>query len=83
VMLCALLGIKKYEIPKYARVLALNEKGAQILKQAKERDFEIITKIQKNNISEMLRKDILATDIAALCLGEKSGMDFTKSPIIL
>jgi len=83
VMLCTLLGIKEYETPRYARVLALNEKGAGILKQAKERDIEIITKINKNNIPDMLRKDILSTDIAALCVGGKAGMDFTKSPVVL
>ena len=81
-MLCALLGISEYRTPQYARVLALGERGAQILKQAK-KDFEIITKIQKNSISDMLKKDILATDIAALCCNKKAGADFKTTPFVL
>ena len=81
-MLCSLLGIREYKRPDYARVLSFNDKGAQILKQAKKKEkIEIITKIQKNNINEMLKKDILATDIAALCKNQKSGLDFTTSPV--
>lgn len=84
VMLCALLGIKQYQAPEYARVLAIGGKGAQILKEAKKSGkTEIITKIQKNKISEMLRQDILATDIASLCCGKKSGADFLTTPFII
>ena len=50
-MLCSLFGIREYKRPDYARVLAFNDKGAEILKQAKKKEkIEIITKIQKYNL---------------------------------
>ena len=85
VILCSLLKIKSAPSPKYLRVLALNHKGAQILKEIKKMsDIEIITKItnssQRNN--PMLAQDISSTDIAALCAGKKASMDYTTTPIV-
>ena len=85
VILCSILGIKNAPSPEYIRVLALSQKGAQILKDIKKRsNIEIITKItnssQRNN--PMLLQDITATDIAALCAEKKASMDYTTTPIV-
>lgn len=86
VILCSLLGITDAPSPTYARVLALNSKGAQILKDIKKNNnIEIITKLAKasDTNNKMLRKDILATDIAALCAGKEAAMDYKKSPVVI
>ena len=85
VILCSILGIKEAPSPEYIRVLALSQKGAQILKDIKNKSkIEIITKItnsnQRNN--PMLLQDITATDIAALCADKKASMDYTTTPIV-
>lgn len=82
VILCALLGIKSAPSAEYARVLALNSKGAQILKSAKDK-IEIVTKITNSSQNDSLKRDILATDIAAICASKKAGMDYYTSPIKL
>ncbi len=82
VILCSLLGIKDAPSPSYARVLALNSKGANILRQIKEKTT-IITKVAQSDKNEMLKKDILSTDIAAICAGKKGGADYTTSPIVI
>ena len=82
VILCSILGITDSPKPSYARVLALNSKGASILKNAKDK-IEIITKVSDSSMNEMLKKDILSTDIAALCASKKAGMDYTTSPIVI
>ena len=82
IILCCLLGITDSPMPSYVRVLALNSKGASILKSAKGR-IEIITKVSSSSMNEMIKKDILSTDIAALCASKKAGMDYTISPIVL
>ncbi len=85
VILCSLLGINAAPRPSYARVLALNSKGAAILKEAKKsEDLEIITKVAdaSSRSAQMLRKDILATDIAALCVSKKASLDYTTSPVV-
>ena len=84
----SLLGITK-EIAEsnvnYIRVLAMNSTGAGILKEIKNKStLDIITKTadyQKNDIA--FQKDILATDIFALCCNKKIGIDYIKSPIKL
>lgn len=84
--LCALLGITESPTPRYARVLAMNKTGAAVLKYVKDKTaLEIVIKASKYKFSgdKMFTKDVAATDIAALCIGKKSGADFTKSPILL
>ncbi len=86
VILCSLLGITDAPAPEYLRVLALNSKGAQILKQVKDNtSLEVITKItnssQKDN--PMLIQDILSTDIASLCANRKASLDYTTTPIVI
>ncbi|MBO5007360.1 MAG: nucleotidyltransferase family protein [Clostridia bacterium] len=87
VILCSLLGITQAPKPTYIRVLALNSKGAGILKQLKKQGcaLEVITKISNSSQrdSHMLREDILSTDIAALCAGKRASMDYTTTPIII
>ena len=86
VVLCSILGITSIPSASYIRVLALNSTGAKILKQAKDTcPLEVITKIPNCNqkTNPMLLKDILSTDIAALCVGKSASLDYTTTPIIL
>ncbi len=84
VILCSVLGIYEAPPPSYIRVLALNSKGASILKKVKQTsDMEIITKTGDAKQTSMLRQDIMATDIAALCLKKKASMDYYTSPVII
>ncbi len=83
VILCCILGITCAPEPQYARVLALNSKGAEIIKNIKARgNLEVITKVTKSSDEEMLKKDILATDIASLCVNGKASLDYTTSPYV-
>ena len=85
-ILCSVLGIKDAPSPEYARVLALNSRGAEILRNVKNSsELEIITKITNSSMqnSTMLRQDILSTDIASLCCHRKASMDYTKSPVVI
>ncbi len=85
-ILCSILGIRETPPPSYIRVLALNSKGASILKEIKQNsDMEIITKIGNSDAknTKMLKQDIMATDIASLCLKKKASMDYFTSPIVL
>lgn len=85
VILSSLIGINSAPHPQYIRVLALNSKGKRILKDIKDKgNIEIITKITnsaKQN-SKMLKQDILATDICALCCQKKASMDYFKTPFV-
>ncbi len=84
VILCSVLGIYETPPPSYIRVLALNSKGASILKKVKQTsDMEIITKTGNAKQTSMLKQDIMATDIAALCLKKKASMDYFTSPVII
>ena len=59
------------ESPLYARVLAMNSKGAAILKNAKELNkdredgFEIISNLKKTDVMLAKYKNIIETDIQA------------------
>ena len=92
ILLSALLGLDKNlctKPPEYIRILGMNKLGRQILSLAKKRaSLPIITKTAKFDLTnDMLKKDILATDIAALCADNPkmriSNKDFLTSPIIL
>ena len=86
VVLCSVLGIKSAPEPCYARVLALNSTGAEILRSIKNTaGIEVITKVT-NSVSRdsaMLNQDILSTDIASLCCHKKASADYINSPIVL
>lgn len=92
ILLSALLGITgdlSKLAPEYIRVLGMNRTGMKILSEAKKKSsLPIITKASKFSVeSKLFEKDILSTDIFALCASDsderKSGHDFVKSPIIL
>lgn len=84
------LGINKSlyslikERPNYARVLALNSTGAQILKKIKKSsDLEIITKVPRKLEDPLLSLDVKATNLYALVNKDvKISSDYLISPII-
>lgn len=92
IVINSLLGIQdadtKFE-PQYARVLALNQKGREILSKIKKTSLiPIITKMADaspdNPVFErMLEKDILSTDIYSIITNQESGLDFKTSPKII
>ena len=70
--------------PDYIRVLGMNKKGMEILKMMrKSAKLPIVVKTADFS-SDILKKDILASDIAALSKNPYAalGADFKKSPII-
>ena len=93
--MCACLGIKdgmnKGEVP-YARVLAANEKGCELLKYIKmNKEIPIITKPstvrELSNCTKLFAVGASAHDFYTLsygCIGErKVGQDWRTSPIIV
>ena len=78
-------------LPNYARILAFNKKGAELIKRIKkETDFQLITNINKviltKDIQKMLDIDIKATNIYNLFYTnsefKKGGLDHIKKPYI-
>lgn len=92
ILISLLLSIDKniiQEKASYIRVLGFNDMGRKIISEIKKKsDLPIITKTAdfKEN-SKMFRKDLLATDLAALCSSDPKkktgGKDFTTSPVYL
>ncbi len=91
IIINALLGIKDEDTeaaPCYARVLAFNDTGKKMINEInKNSSIPVIIKakdwIESENkaLCDMLKKDILATDIYALLTDDKKGgKDFTTSP---
>lgn len=87
-ILASVLGLKKDMTSDYIRILGMTDKGAQILKSAKNKsELEFVTKTADFTPSEnsMFQYDVLATDIAALACDNqhlrKSGTDFYRSPV--
>ncbi len=96
-----LLGLKTKHIQTfkqdthlmYARVLAFNDRGTQILKKMKQNEeLSIITKVanyKPNNsfLESMLKFDLRSTDVYSLCYNQheykKAGLDFLVSPAYL
>jgi predicted nucleotidyltransferase len=85
------LGFEEYPIeslrasrPDYARVLGLNKRGAEILKEIKKHsDLEIINKVPKHP-NPMLSMDINATNAYSLiCNSINYNDDYKKSPVII
>lgn len=87
ILTCALLGItedmQNIDV-KYARVLGFTQSGAKMLKSC---NIEVVTSVSKalknENISEMLSKDVYATDVSSLAYSTvlSKGIDFT-TPIL-
>jgi len=75
--------------PQYARVLAFNDNGQELLAMMKKTSLiPIITKLadakpDNPDFEEMLKKDILSTDIFSVITNIEQGLDFKKSPIVL
>ena len=93
-ILCAFLGLgheKKPTEPRYIRVLGMNSRGKQLLKEMKNTaDLPVITKAahirrldaEAQNLFEL---ESCATDLYALCFPNvrSCGMDYKKGPVIL
>ena len=90
------MAIFDEELPQYARVLAFNEKGRQILKAIKQNSsMPIITKTSAfldskkrrqsklTTLEAMLAVDTFVTDIYNLCFNplKSANADFTTSPL--
>lgn len=90
VVLSSIMKMKPGYVQDYVRILALNQKGKEILGEIKNKsDLAIVTKTAdfvpaKNS---MFSFDLMSTDLAALCCNnhtnKKSGKDFTTSPVII
>ncbi len=79
-------GEKITEFNPYARVLALNSTGGELLKKIKkESGIKVITKLRKEDLKDnySLALDVRATDLRNLALAGQSGEDFIKSPFVL
>ncbi len=86
----ALLGMEDWHTelkPQYARILAFNSRGQELLaKMKKVSKIPIITKVAdaKPDTEEykiMLEKDLLATDIYSILTDKPAGLDYKTSPI--
>ena len=87
-VLACIMGMEKGMECDYIRVLGMTDKGAALLKQAKDKtELAFVTKTADFKASEnsIFKYDILATDIASLACdvesGRESGKDFYKSPV--
>ncbi len=88
----ALLGIEDWHTelkPQYARILAFNSKGQELLaKMKKMSQIPIITKVADavpytEDFKITLEKDLLATDIYSILSNKPAGLDYKTSPIKL
>lgn len=79
-----LFNLSKSPAP-YARVLGFNSIGRNILKNIKSKgNINIITKIQKNNLDDHMKIDILGTKAYSLLNSKISPIeDYLKGPIIM
>lgn len=86
-VIAAALGIEKDFNPdiKYLRVLAIGEKGADILRKIKQSSkLEIITKAADYKSDDKLFElDIKANDIYSMCINKKGGLDYITSPYVI
>lgn len=85
ILVSVLLGIDKKIVrrePNYARVLAFNDTGRQIINAMKKNLPVIVKTADFKEKNKMFEKDILATDIAFLCSNGKKigGVDFLTPP---
>ena len=88
IVFSSLLGLTKEICEKecnYLRVLGMNDIGKEILRDIKRKSqLNIITKTADYKCEdEVFKKDILATDLFALCAQKAAGMDYVNSPVIL
>lgn len=79
-------GEKIPDFELYARVLALNDTGAALLRKIKKTsDIRIVTKVPKRMAKEnpALALDLAATDLRSLAARLPAGQDFLTSPVKL
>ncbi|MPQ44167.1 nucleotidyltransferase [Clostridium tarantellae] len=78
-----ILNLRSTE-PTYTRVLGLNSKGAIALKEIKKKsNLQIVNKISKSSLNDMLNFDIKSTNLYSLINSSISfNNDFKQSPII-
>lgn len=85
ILISLLLGIDKniiYKSPSYVRILAFNDTGRKIIKTISENAKIIVKVADFTDYDVIFEKDILSTDIAALCTDKKiSGADYTTPPV--
>lgn len=83
----ALLHIKKDDIkkpPEYLRILGMNETGMSILSEIKKTsEIPIIIKTADAKMCDMLKTDILASDIYSVLTNTTASSDFLNSPIVI
>lgn len=88
----ALLGIEDWHTelkPQYARILAFNSRGQELLAKIKKvSQIPIITKVadakpDTEDFKIMFEKDLLATDIYSILSNKPAGLDYKTSPIKL
>jgi predicted nucleotidyltransferase len=79
-----LLNLSKTK-PPYARVLAFNAVGRNMLKNIKTKgNIDIVTKIPKNNLCDHMKIDILGTKAYSLLNSQVTPMDdYLKSPVMI
>lgn len=86
----SLLGIEDCHTelePQYARILAFNSKGQELLARMKKvSQIPIITKVadaipNTDEYKIMFEKDLLATDIYSILANKPAGLDYKTSPI--
>ncbi len=87
IILSALLDIKKEDVKKaeYIRVLGMSKMGTKVISDIKKTcPMEVITKLAAyKKESDMLKKDILASNIYAILSGGQAGSDFKTSPAVI
>ena len=74
---------KDFKEPEYIRILGMNNIGKNVLKEMKEKATLPIVIKTADFSSEMLKKDIFATDVAYMTTNGKTGMDYLTSPVIV
>lgn len=89
----ALLNIKKTDVkhdPRYLRILGFNQKGRKLIRMLNDSsNLPVITNLKHYHpqdliASQMIEKDILATNIYQLAKNKKTGnLDFLNSPVII
>lgn len=92
-VLCAFLGITKNDLknmPAYARILGMNEKGKEILSAAADCPLPMDTSLsalsKTSDIAmKQARLEERAGNLYALCLDKKQpcGMEYTAKPVII
>ncbi len=83
---CALLGIRGDLKPDYVRVLAFNQKGAELIKRIKQKSPLCVVTKAADYRGAMYDIDIASTDLASLCADDEklrfAGKDYLTSPYV-